>query len=43
MIEFLNKHNGATPKKFDDICKDFMSDKIPEDNLKISTDHCHTA
>ena len=38
MIEFLNKHNDATPKKFDDICKDFMSDKIPEDNLLSKKD-----
>lgn len=33
MTKFLNEHKDVEPEHFDDVCKDFMSAKIPEANL----------
>lgn len=33
MTEFLSKNNDVTPEKIDDVCKEFMGGKIPEENL----------
>lgn len=33
MTVFLSKHKDVDPEKIDDVCKEFMGGKIPEENL----------